>query len=124
MVLLVWYFNRAKPVQPTVKSEFVIPLQSRVINIPKDTFLVKNQKLSSAELLSAYYKSNSYTPIWIGKDGLLPIADSMLIQIKESVFEGLNPENYHLKAIEILKGEIEKSNMDSSIIAKSTDIEL
>lgn len=99
-------------------------LKKRLINVP---YSVNKEVLSSPIVLSQYYKKNDYTSVWLGKNGLLHITDSLISKIKESVFDGLNPYDYHLSEIERLNTYLRTykgQNDDPNFISSCTDFEM
>lgn len=126
-VLIIWFSCTGDIYQPVLKEDIKTILKKRMDTTVAASSLLNSKSLFSPDLLLKYYKKNDYFPAWIGKNGQLPIADSLIANIKESVFDGLNPSDYHLSAIEALQKELikyEGESTDSTVINKWLDFEL
>ena len=55
--------------------------------------------IQSLEQVKAFYAQRNYQPAWLGVEGPLPNADSLLAAIRSADREGLQPEDYHKNAI-------------------------
>ena len=69
-----------------------------------------SEYLSSPENVRRYYMQNNCQTVWIGRTGISPLCDSLIGVIKQSYFEGLNPDDYHLNLIEGLYNAIRVKN--------------
>jgi murein L,D-transpeptidase YcbB/YkuD len=73
-----------------------------------------------------FYKRRNFQPAWMGHDGSYPQADSLIGALHNSNREGLRPEDYHLKSLELLLKEIRGSQTENntSSIEKKADLDL
>ena len=62
--------------------------------------MVGEREIYSNVVLPRFYLERTYRPAWSGNDGPLPVADSLVAAVKNSYRDGLQPEDYHLDAIE------------------------
>lgn len=121
--LVVWFLDVESRPHSALNEDVRKILKERT----DSTAILNDKSFSSPKLLLNYYKKNDCTPSWIGKNGHLPIADSLIALIRESVFDGLNPSDYHLSAIESLQKELLKypgKSKDSAITSKWADFEI
>lgn len=95
-----WLFNFSSDNSLNIAEKVRILLKKR---INSTSYIIKGESISSKNTLIKYYKNSNYNSIWIGSNGQLPIANSLLSKIKESNLDGFEPSDYHLKAIETLK---------------------
>jgi murein L,D-transpeptidase YcbB/YkuD len=65
-------------------------------------FSCRREMLCGASVIPTFYQQRGYTPAWSDRDMLIPQVESLLAAIRESDREGLNPQDYHLAAIESL----------------------
>ena len=126
ILLIIRFIYQVDTPQINLKQKVENTLRKRIdsaSNIP----LYHKKNLSSSDFLLQYYKTFDYSPAWIGENGQLPIADTLIAKIKESVFDGLNPSDYHLSAIETLQEELLKhkdQSEDSIVVNKWADFEI
>ena len=126
VTLGIWLGHKQKVPQFTLKEEVERTLRARM-DSSQGVFCLKDESLSSLDDVLEYYKKFEYFPAWIGKNGQLPIVDSLITNIKEAVFDGFNPSDYHLSIIEALQKELmkyEEKTKDSTLINKWADFEL
>ncbi len=85
-----------------------LPLEWRIASeirqkIPKTrapaVIIMGNEPVRSAEEVSFFYRQRNYRPVWMRKGNVSHQADSLVSALQESGHEGLDPEEYHLKAI-------------------------
>nr|WP_240901221.1 L,D-transpeptidase family protein [Thioalkalivibrio sp. XN279] len=62
--------------------------------------MIAGQPLSDLELLGVFYQRRDYRPAWDSG----PRLDALLEAIRASFEHGLSPEDYHLEALEALRG--------------------
>ncbi len=75
--------------------------------------------------LSAFYKSHNYQLLWMKSNTPLLLMDSMISLLETSIGEGLQPENYHLQRIKLLRSHIkkhEKVNTNDLAIYAETEL--
>jgi murein L,D-transpeptidase YcbB/YkuD len=65
-------------------------------------FSCRQEILCGSSVIPIFYQKRGFTPAWSGEDGRIPQADFLLATIREADREGLNPNDYHLGAIESL----------------------
>ena len=92
------FLNSACQTLPKKVSE---QLKERMIQTASPTLSrVGEEPLYAAEALSLFYARRSYKLAWSDKIGILPEAKVLISSIHKAGAEGLNPEDYHLEAIE------------------------
>lgn len=119
-----WFSYVSSSGSQDVNENVKLVLQKRLIKV---IYSVNREVLSSPFELLEYYKKDSYTPVWLGKKRQLSIVDSLISKIKESVFEGLNPSDYHLLELERLNSYIriyKGQNDDPNFISSCADFEI
>lgn len=120
----IWFLSIENVNRTVLGEEVKIILKKRIDTTTSSISLLKDSLLS-LDFLLKYYKENDCNPVWIGQSGELSIADSLINKIKESVFDGLNPFDYHLTTIETLREELLKCKREgSTFINKWTDLEI
>jgi len=66
------------------------------------------------EMLTRFYGKRNYAPAWAGTNGSFPLAETMLEIIEEVHNEGLVPEYYHVRPIEMLVTELRREGVLTS----------
>ncbi len=69
----------------------------------------RRDKLCGSDVLPGFYHARDLQPAWIDNDLELAAARSYLTALRGVADDGLNPENYHLSAIENLVQEVDAS---------------
>jgi murein L,D-transpeptidase YcbB/YkuD len=67
---------------------------------PGEKILVRGKELKSGALIHTFYADRSFEEIWSEGGVLLELAYEMRFEIRQSKYDGLNPENYNLSLIE------------------------
>ena len=102
-------------------------IRDRIAAVGTRAGVVINQdSIHASRVLPAAYKDRDYRAFWSADQGLLAQADSLVEAIKEADREGLNPEDYHLAAIEGKMGELRQSQEDkeSPVVSRLADLDL
>lgn len=76
---------------------------------PVDTTDTTHKIQSIAENVRYAYQLNDYAPFWISHDKASKAADTLLKELEDLRFDGLDPEKYHLSTLQQLKANL-KSN--------------
>lgn len=87
---------------------------------------IGGEPILASRQLPLFYRQRSYSPLWSHNDGPLSQADDLIETIKEADQEGLNPDDYHLAAIEPVLAEV-RYNMQNRIpldIEQFTELDL
>lgn len=66
----------------------------------------RSDKLCGSDVLPEFYRARGFRPAWIDSRLTLEAAESLLPALRAVAEDGLNPENYHLAAIETLLQEV------------------
>lgn len=74
---------------------------------PKIT--VGEDPILAALALPRFYEGRSHQPAWVGDRGPLPKAESLMRTIGQADREGLRPENYHLRKIEVILEQLKEN---------------
>jgi murein L,D-transpeptidase YcbB/YkuD len=69
----------------------------------------RSDKICGSDVLPEFYRTRSFRPAWIDDDLGLADASSFLPALRLVAEDGLNPENYHLRAIESLLAEVKEA---------------
>jgi len=67
----------------------------------------RRDKICGSDVLPVFYRARDSRPAWIDDDLKLAAAVSFLRALRRVTEDGLNPENYHLSALEALLAEIQ-----------------
>ena len=67
----------------------------------------RRELLCGEAVLSRFYERRAFRPAWMEQDGRFAQAQDLVDSIHKSALEGLNPDVYHLSAIEALLEEME-----------------
>ncbi|MCH7403100.1 murein L,D-transpeptidase [Belliella kenyensis] len=70
---------------------------------------VAGQDLFSSVVIRKFYSDRTFFPAWSDGDILPELAYEMRYEIKQVQFDGLNPQDYHLRAIDELFDKYEQS---------------
>jgi L,D-transpeptidase YcbB len=86
-------------------------LQTRVgLAGAKGPVYCRNNRLCGSDVLPAFYRARDFRPAWIDDRLALTEAASFLAALRLVSEDGLDPENYHLAALESLLAEIKAVN--------------
>ncbi|MGA1790085.1 MAG: L,D-transpeptidase family protein [bacterium] len=101
LILIVGMFLFLNSACHTLPKKVSGQLKERMIRTASPTLSrVGEEPLYAAETLSRFYARRSYNLAWSDEIGILPEAKALIKSIHKSGSEGLNPEDYHLEAIE------------------------
>lgn len=67
---------------------------------PGESIVVSGKGLKSGALILAFYADRNFREVWTEKGILLELAYEMRHEIRQSKYDGLNPEDYNLSLIE------------------------
>lgn len=79
-------------------------------------------QLAQFKLVNTFYSGNSFKGVWSKTENWNPVADSMYEFIKNSMYYGLYPEDYHFKELKEIRSKIEKDSsarMDAVVWTKA-----
>ena len=72
----------------------------------KGPIFCRRDRICGSDVLPDFYRARGYRPAWIDDDLELADAFSFVRALRLVAEDGLNPENYHLSAIETLLAEV------------------
>ena len=81
---------------PLVAADLRQRLENRS---PEQRLSAGDVAIQSLEQIKEFYAQRNYQPAWVGADGPLTNADSLLAAIRSADREGLQPADYHKNAI-------------------------
>jgi len=67
---------------------------------------IEHEILRTDTMLFRFYMNRTFQPAWINNKGPLTLADSLFKAVRSAYHEGLNPDHYHVTAIEALLDSI------------------
>ena len=67
--------------------------------------------LHLADVVSNFYNSSGYQPVWSSKEAWQPLADTLFKFITEAEQEGLFPKDYHFKNLQSLKNKLDTDSL-------------
>lgn len=84
---------------------------------PEERKIVGGTLLYSSLVIQKFYQERNFHPAWIKDKKLTELAYEMRYEIEQAMFDGLNPDDYHLQAINqyferMEKEESVKTNLD------------
>lgn len=82
----------------------------------KKRFTCRSELICGISLIPSFYQQRKFLPAWMGEDGEFLLADDLLEEIKSCTNHALEPENYHLKTIEILLNTVRNHDRSPSFI--------
>ena len=91
-----------------------------------ERFICGGEYIYDSSLLAGFYNDQNYSPSWFSENGLKNEVKTLINTIKEAELEGLNPDDYHLTAIEDLMAELQTCIETNILIAieKLVDLDL
>ncbi|MDX9710840.1 MAG: L,D-transpeptidase family protein [Trichloromonas sp.] len=105
-VMLLFFFAALFGFPPIPSHAFTLSeqVQGELLTLLEPVRVSGKLTLSSAEVriessLPEFYARRQSLPLWIGEQGPLPQAWTLLDALRESAAEGLCPEDYHVEAI-------------------------
>jgi L,D-transpeptidase YcbB len=69
-------------------------------------YTCRGEIICGLQTIPIFYQNRDFAPQWFGVEGLRPSAWTLVEAIRNADREGLNPEDYHLKAIEQALNEL------------------
>jgi murein L,D-transpeptidase YcbB/YkuD len=79
-------------------------------------------KLAQFKLVNTFYTENNFKGVWSNTEKWNPVADSMFEFIKNSMYYGLYPEDYHFTELKNIRSTIERdtlARMDAVVWTKA-----
>ncbi len=74
----------------------------------QNKFSCRGELICGASLIPKFYQQRGFSPAWIGKEGILPQARSLVAEIDGADHEGLRPDDYHRANIVSLVTKIDE----------------
>lgn len=68
-------------------------------------------QLNQFNILNAFYTENNFTGVWSKTENWNPVADSMFEFIKNSMYYGLYPEDYHFSELKKIRSKIKNDSL-------------
>ncbi len=94
-------------------------------------FAIKNKgkiddsiRLNLSDIVSNFYGSTDYQPVWSSKEKWQPLADSLYKLIANAELEGLFPKDYHFKNLTSLKNKLDSDSLKRMDAALWTSADL
>ncbi len=87
-------------------------------------FSVHNRRLTSRQLVRLYYQRRDYKPVWQVATGPGKLAGEMKRAIQLAQFDGLDPADYHFRAISQIFLTLAGSPSDSEHVKLQADLDL
>ena len=76
----------------------------------QNKFSCRGELICGASLIPKFYQQRGFSPAWIGKEGILPQARSLVAEIDGADHEGLRPDDYHRANIVSLVKKIDEKH--------------
>ncbi len=70
----------------------------------------RSDRICGSDVLPGFYRARNFRPAWIDDGLALTDAGALLQALRQVAEDGLNPENYHLSAIETLLAEVKTAD--------------
>lgn len=77
---------------------------------------VGTERILAQKALPRFYQKRGYMPAWIDHAGLQQQGDVLMKCIQAADLEGLHPEDYHLKSILAILGEVRKNQTEKKAL--------
>jgi murein L,D-transpeptidase YcbB/YkuD len=109
--------------QSTIQDQIRLKLE----NIQPGALLtIRNQKLISSDEIYSFYSNRAFEEAWSSDGILTELAYELRFEIRQSKFDGLNPQHYHLGIIDAFFETFEsnKKNKIHNDQAELVDLEL
>lgn len=93
---------------------------------PGRSLSIRNQKLSASGDIFSFYSNREFREIWSSDGILTELAYELRFEIRQSKFDGLDPQEYHLGLIDTFFNTFEanKKNKVSNDLGELVDLEL
>jgi murein L,D-transpeptidase YcbB/YkuD len=82
----------------------------------KKGFTHRSELTLGMSAMPSFYLQRKFSPAWMGKNGEFLLADDLLEEIKDCKKHALNPEYYHIKAIETLLNTVRDNHHMPSLM--------
>jgi murein L,D-transpeptidase YcbB/YkuD len=92
----------ARPYAAGVRDLVADQIRARIEATRVDGITFGSEKVMSHRALPEFYESRDFRPAWIGERGPLIQALRLVDSVRQAYQQGLDPEDYHLTAIEEL----------------------
>jgi murein L,D-transpeptidase YcbB/YkuD len=90
----------------------------------KKRFTCRSELICGISLIPSFYRQRKFSPAWMGENGKFLLADELLEEIKSCTRHALEPENYHLKTIEVLLNTVRDNHRTPSLVFYDTAADL
>ena len=98
-------------------SAFRDHLKKRIeLKTHQKKFSCRGELICGASLIPKFYKQRGFSPAWIGSEGILPPAKSLVEEISRAGLEGLRPDDYHRANIESLVKRIDEKRAAGEMV--------
>ena len=124
-ILLFCWSGTAAPTPPASASEMIQShLHQRLkLGSQLETIQIAGERLRASRTLTQFYKQRAYRPAWSSVTGPSPLAHALIESLSVLDQEGLDPHDYHLRALEGLIRTMRQKPI-SSIAEQLVDLEL
>jgi murein L,D-transpeptidase YcbB/YkuD len=75
--------------------------------------------LFSPELLKLFYEKREFDPAWSDASGMLASADSLKAMVRSADREGLEPQDYHIDAIDVLFAKMRTPDQENILTVRA-----
>lgn len=118
-------FAHVLPIAAARAGSLADEIQAQLKRPQDNAEVISGETLRMPAALDAFYAARDYKPGWVSGDGLRPSAQAMLDVLDASSEEGLNPEDYHVRALRNLFAALHGSSpSDSGRPARMATVEL
>lgn len=74
-------------------------------------FINDSLRLKRFNLVNSFYEKNNYRPVWSKAEKWKGVADSLFDFVKNARYNGLYPEDYHFRELNLLRSKIEGDSL-------------
>ncbi len=108
---------------PQVRDRIKLQVEAE---IHQRGYTCRGEIICGLQTIPIFYQGRNFAPMWFGVDGLRPTALTLVDAIRNAELDGLNPYDYHLKAIEHMVQELSEETFppDSSSAHRWADLDL
>ncbi len=108
---------------PQVRDRIKLQVEAE---IHQRGYTCRGEIICGLQTIPIFYQGRNFAPMWFGVDGLRPTALALVEAIRRAHQDGLNPEDYHLAAIERMMQELSEGTFppDSSRAHQWADLDL
>jgi murein L,D-transpeptidase YcbB/YkuD len=118
------FFGCTKP-QPS-QDETSLEIKNRLLAAGSSAGIsVAGDSIHSHQYIRLFYEGRAFRPVWTGETGAVADLDTLLAAIQDAGYDGLEPEDYHLSAIEstVSRMKIDRQISPSQAALYRADIE-